>query len=93
MYSVKLVKSQSLSWIWALIVVTLGLITSAWMFIIYQNAQTRLSSMAPSIGANVDHVNLLNTLFNLAPIAMLIGFSLFILIVSITTRGGDRIVG
>ena len=88
--SVKLVKAQTLSWIWALIVVTLGLITSAWIYIIYNNVVKTLYTSSLNNGANAEHMALLNTLFAWAPVAMLVGFAIFVFIMSITTRGGDQ---
>lgn len=89
---VKLVKAQSLSWIWAFIVATLGLISSAWIYIVYNNAIKQMFISAINRGANPDHMGLLNTFIAWAPVAMLFGFCVFVIIMSITTRGGDQYV-
>lgn len=91
--TVKLVKAQTLSWIWALIVVTLGLITSAWIYIVYFNNVTpKVYTSVVANGANVDHMNFLNTLIAWAPLTLILGFGIFVIIMSITTRGGDQYV-
>jgi len=91
-YLVEPVKAQTLSWIWSFIVVVLGLITTAWIYIIYNNVITKMNTVSVSIGTNQDHMALLNTFIAWAPVAVLIGAAVFIIIMSITTRGGDQYV-
>jgi hypothetical protein len=90
MLSVKQVKAQTLSWIWALIVVVLGLITSAWIYIVYNDVIKVVYTSSLLNGANPDHMALLNTFISWAPLAIIFGFGIFIIIMSITTRGGDQ---
>lgn len=90
--SVKPVKAQTLSWIWAFIVAVLGLITTAWIYIVYNDTIKILDVSALNNGANPDHIALLNTFWAWAPVAALIGFGIFVIIMSITTRGGDQYV-
>jgi hypothetical protein len=90
MYVVKQVKAQGLSWIWAFIVVTLGLITTAWLWTIYDQIRSQLATSSVFLGANQSHVAFLNSIFAWAPLFVLIGFALFVIIVSMDLRGGDR---
>ena len=86
-------KAQSLSWIWAFIVVTLGLIVTAWIYIVYNNIINAMYTNAiNNITANSAHLTTLNTLLAWAPVAILFGYGIFVIIMSITTRGGDQYV-
>jgi len=91
-YAMKQTKAQTLSWIWAFIVITLGLITTAWIYIVYNNVIKTVYVSSLTTGANPDHMALLNTFIAWAPVAILLGFGVFVIIMSITTRGGDQYV-
>ena len=78
----------SASWIFAFIVVTLGLLLSVWIWITLDYGQNLMEDKGVEIGNDQTKMNTLNALWGFAPIAMLGGFILFVWITARTSRGG-----
>ena len=81
-------RGQTTSWLWGVVVAGLGFVIMTGLYIIFKDVQQNtLHSVALAGGANAANLGIFEGFLYAFPIAMLLGFGIYVISSATQTRG------